>query len=158
MTPSNSLHIMLTYSHKSAPYKYITYSATQWPLQHLTHIASTFLSATLLHGTWLNHQATYTQSAAQELLRVWWCPSVLCRIHHMILCDIYRVSQEEGTKLREGVLYVKLYRKTPKHLYPKLNGLGDNGNWKLWISFGSKNDSCQLGVLIYSYSADAAEC
>jgi hypothetical protein len=26
-----------------------------------------------------------------------------------------------------GVPYVKLYRKTPKHLYPKLNGLGDNG-------------------------------
>jgi hypothetical protein len=41
---------------------------------------------------------------------------------------IYRVSQEEETKLREGVPYVKLYRKTPKHLYPKLNGLGDNGN------------------------------
>jgi hypothetical protein len=40
---------------------------------------------------------------------------------------IYRVPQEEGTKLREGVPYVKLYRKTPKHLYPKLNGLGDNG-------------------------------
>jgi hypothetical protein len=42
--------------------------------------------------------------------------------------DIYRVSQEDGTKLREGVPYVKLYRKTPKHLYPELNGLGDNGN------------------------------
>jgi hypothetical protein len=41
---------------------------------------------------------------------------------------LYTVSQEEGTKLREGVPYVKLYRKTPKHLYPKLNGLGDNGN------------------------------
>ena len=26
-----------------------------------------------------------------------------------------------------GVPYVKLYRKTPKHLYPKLNGFGDNG-------------------------------
>jgi hypothetical protein len=30
-------------------------------------------------------------------------------------------------KLREGVPYVKLYRKTPKHLYPKFNGYGDNG-------------------------------
>ena len=39
---------------------------------------------------------------------------------------IYRVYQEERTKLREGVPYVKLYRKNPKHLYPKLNGLGDN--------------------------------
>ena len=40
---------------------------------------------------------------------------------------VYRVEQEEWTKLREGVPYVKLYRKNPKHLYPKLNGLGDNG-------------------------------
>jgi len=39
----------------------------------------------------------------------------------------YRVSQEEGTKLRESVPYVKIYRYNPKHLYPKLNGYGDNG-------------------------------
>jgi len=32
-------------------------------------------------------------------------------------------------QIREGVPYVKLYRKIPKHLYPKLNGLGDNGQW-----------------------------
>ena len=38
----------------------------------------------------------------------------------------YRVSQEERTKLREGVHYVKLYRYNPKHLYPNLNGYGDN--------------------------------
>ena len=35
---------------------------------------------------------------------------------------IYRVSQEERTKLREGVPYVKLYRYNSKHLCPKLNG------------------------------------
>jgi len=40
---------------------------------------------------------------------------------------IYRVSQEERTKFRESVSYVKLYRYNPKHLYPKLNGYGDNG-------------------------------
>ena len=47
---------------------------------------------------------------------------------------IYRMSQEERTKLREGVPYAKLYRYNPKHLYPKLNGYGDNGKWslKLW--------------------------
>jgi len=33
---------------------------------------------------------------------------------------MYRVSQEERTKLREGVPYVKLYRYNPKHLCPKL--------------------------------------
>jgi hypothetical protein len=37
------------------------------------------------------------------------------------------VSQEECAILREGVPYVKLYRKNPKHLYTKLNGYGDNG-------------------------------
>ena len=44
------------------------------------------------------------------------------------------MSQEEWTKLREGVPYVKLYRYNPKHLCPKLNGYGDNGKWslKLW--------------------------
>ena len=40
---------------------------------------------------------------------------------------IYRVSQEECARLRESVPYVELYRYNPKHLYPKLNGYGDNG-------------------------------
>ena len=44
---------------------------------------------------------------------------------------LYRMSQEERTKLREGVSYVKLYRYSPKHLYPKLNGYGDNGKRSL---------------------------
>ena len=39
---------------------------------------------------------------------------------------IYRMSQEEWTNLRESVPYVDLYRYNPKHLYPKLNGYGDN--------------------------------
>jgi len=39
---------------------------------------------------------------------------------------IYRVSQEEWTKLRESVPYVKLYRYNPK-----LNGYGDNGQRSL---------------------------
>ena len=38
---------------------------------------------------------------------------------------IYRVSQEECARLREGVPYVKLYPYNPKHLCPKLNGYGD---------------------------------
>ena len=43
----------------------------------------------------------------------------------------HRVSQEEWTKLRESVPYVKIYRYNPKHLYPKLNGYGDNGQRSL---------------------------
>ena len=47
---------------------------------------------------------------------------------------IYRVSHELRSLLRESVPYVKLYRYNPKHLYPKLNGYGDNGrrSLKLW--------------------------
>ena len=44
---------------------------------------------------------------------------------------IYRVSQEECAVLRESVPYVKLYRYNPKHLYPKSNGYGDNGQRSL---------------------------
>ena len=47
---------------------------------------------------------------------------------------IYRVSQEECEILRESVPYVKLYRYNPKHLYPKLNGYGDNGQRMVWTS------------------------
>ena len=43
----------------------------------------------------------------------------------------YRMSQEECAILRESVPYVKLYRYNPKHLYPKFNGYGDNGQRSL---------------------------
>jgi len=51
---------------------------------------------------------------------------------------IYRVSQEECSRLREGVPYVKVYRYNPKHLYPKLNGYGGIGQRKVGASCGSK--------------------
>ena len=44
---------------------------------------------------------------------------------------LYRVSQKECEILRESAPYVKLYRYNPKHLYPKLNGYGDNGQRSL---------------------------
>jgi hypothetical protein len=46
---------------------------------------------------------------------------------------IYRVSQEECARLLEGLPYVKVYRYNPEHLYPKLNGCGDNGERSLKI-------------------------
>ena len=63
---------------------------------------------------------------------VWWWSigTKTCSLLH----SIYTVSQEECARLWEGVPYVKLYRYNPKHLCPKLNGYGDNGQWslKLW--------------------------
>ena len=61
---------------------------------------------------------------------------------------VYRVSQEECARLREGVPYVKVYRYNPKHLCPKLNGYRDNGQRKLWSSGGSTHCTCQLTSLI----------
>ena len=51
--------------------------------------------------------------------------------HYLEDVVIYRVSQQECAILQESVPYVKLYRYNPKHLYPKLNGYGDNGQISL---------------------------
>jgi hypothetical protein len=52
------------------------------------------------------------------------------------------MSQEECAKLRESVPYVTVYRYNPKHLYPNLNGYGDNGQRKMWSSCGSTYCTC----------------
>jgi len=62
-----------------------------------------------------------------------WVTQLLYQLLH-----IYRVSQEECARLREGVPYVKVYRYNPKHLFPKLNGYGDNGQRKVGASCCSK--------------------
>ena len=59
------------------------------------------------------------------------CRNLFKKLQILPLTSQYRVSQEEWTKLREGVPYVKLYRYNPKHLYPTLNGYGDNGQRSL---------------------------
>ena len=68
--------------------------------------------------------------------------------HTHIRTPTYRVSQEKWTKLRESVPYVKLYRYNPKHLYPKLNGYGDNGHRKVWAS--GVSTYCKPSVTPYS--------
>jgi len=64
--------------------------------------------------------------------------------------DIYRVSQEECARPREGVPYVKVYRYNPKHLCPKLNVYGYNGRRYLQSSCGSTHYTCQLTSLSIS--------
>ena len=59
------------------------------------------------------------------------CNRTLLHLYHGP--RIYRVSQKEWTKLRESVPYVKIYQYNPKHLYPKLNGYGDNGQRSLKV-------------------------
>ena len=68
---------------------------------------------------------------------------------------VYRVSQEECARLRESVPYVKLYRYNPKHLYPKLNGYGDNCHRKVWAS--GVSTYCTPSVTPYSSTAHARQ-
>jgi len=68
---------------------------------------------------------------------------------------LIQVSQEECTRLRESVPYVKLYRYNPKHLYPKLNDYGDNGRRKVWAS--GVSTYCTPSVTPYSYIAHARQ-
>jgi len=79
-----------------------------------------------------------------------WCMSIACWIPKATNIYIYRVSQEECARLREGVPYVKEYRYNPKHLCPKLNGYGDNGKRKEWSSCASTHCTCQLTMLSIS--------
>jgi hypothetical protein len=116
--------------------------------------SSAFYSTWIYHHTW--HAATHCGEQTVMLIFVliillWY---IILKIDKSILStatnfinliitwylklkikmNIYRMSQEERAKLREGVPYVKLYRYNPKHLYPKLNGYGDNGQRKVWSS------------------------
>ena len=81
--------------------------------------------------------------------------------------ELYRVSQEEWTKLRERVPYVKVYRYNPKHLCPKLNGYGDKGVRKCGLLGVPRTvpDSrdvisirCALSVLVYSRLKRVPRC
>ena len=73
----------------------------------------------------------------------------------LIPMQVYRVFQEEWTKLRESVPYVELYRYIPKHVYPKLNGYGDNGHRKVWAS--GVSTYCTPSVMPYSSTAHARQ-
>jgi len=62
------------------------------------------------------------------------CSFLIYAMQHIVASSnsiIYRMSQEEWTKLRESVPYVEVYPYNPKHLYPKLNSYGDNGQRSL---------------------------
>ena len=76
-------------------------------------------------------------------------------VHLKEVIYVYRVSQEEWTKLRESVPYVELYRYNPKHLYPNLNGYGDNGHRKVWAS--GVSTYCTPSVTPYSSTAHARQ-
>ena len=67
-----------------------------------------------------------------SILRLWYDQTIL---FFFLWWLIYIEGVHElRSLLRESVPYVKIYRYNPKHLCPKLNGYGDNGqgSLKLW--------------------------
>ena len=68
-----------------------------------------------------------------------------------VYMHLYRVSRGECARLQEKVPYVKVHRSNPKHLYPKLNGYGDNGERKVWSS--CRSTSCTCFACCYPYTA-----
>ena len=92
-----------------------------------------FLGTTLLQKVCLWPDCLVVWESQSEQ----WCGlrrSAVSSATYIYIIYIYRVSQEECARLRESVPYLKLYRYNPKHLHPKLNGYGDNGqrSLKLW--------------------------
>ena len=64
---------------------------------------------------------------------------------------VYRCPGGRCARFRENVPYIKVHRSNPKHLHPKLNGYGDNGERKVWSSCGSTYCNC----FTYCYSCTA---
>ena len=56
-------------------------------------------------------------------------------VHVILHVSVYTGGPGGGgcASLRENVRYVKVHRYNPKHLYPKLNGYGDNGERSLKV-------------------------
>jgi hypothetical protein len=61
----------------------------------------------------------------------------VCEYVRALTWPIYRVYRGECARFRDNFPYVKVHRYNPKHLYPKLNGYGDNGERKVWSFCGS---------------------
>jgi len=99
------------------------------------------------HSKIINNTLNFILVTFLSFLKVKVLNLISCFVDHF---NIYRVSQEECARLREGVPYVKVYRYNPKHLFQKLNGYGDNGQKKAWSSCGSTHCTCQVTILTIS--------
>ena len=86
-----------------------------------------------MHTFQINVLIQFFMSSTRFEYHVFMIGKTICTavLYCMFFMHLYRVSQEECARLRESVPYVKVYRYNPKHLYPRLNGYGDNGQRSL---------------------------
>jgi len=99
----------------------------------------------LNHPACLHYLSSYIRVLSPNISMGWEWGIILSKVSKVeAKVFIYRVSQEECARLQESVPYVKLYRYNPKHLYPKFNGYGDNGQrslkiWQLLLTYWLPN-------------------
>jgi hypothetical protein len=121
-------------------------------------LSSTSMAINITQHCWF-YPTSLILEKIKTYLNAWTIIMKFCVCTHMRVCVcahvcryvcvyIYRVSQEECARLREGVPYGKVYWYNPKHLCPKLNGYRDNGQRKVWSSFGSTHCTYQLTSVI----------
>ena len=98
------------------------------------------------------HQNMNTSDVSKSPTSPWWWHlqhADTCRRFTDIWCVCVCVCIQGVPGGRDKTLtYVKIYWYNPKHLYPKLNSYGDNGQRKVWSSGGSTHCTCQLSSLI----------
>ena len=125
---------------------------THWTIMtsRTTHSTSTPMKPTLFSGHYFRNRSTLDISVLGYI-------GILQNKEHPPLVwhvtpgtPVYRVYQKERARLREGVTYVKVYRYNPKHLCPKLNGYGNNGQRVVCSSCGSTHCTCLLTILSIS--------
>jgi len=101
----------------------------------------------------LLHSVLSLLSFLHPLIRNAWMSSSISSTH-LFLGSIQSVPGGID-KIRESVPYVELYRYNPKHLYPKLNGYGDNGHRKVRAS--GVSTYCTPSVTLYSSTVHARQ-
>ena len=115
---------------------------------HIRHIKPRLITSpekpNLKNLNYIHHITTYIIHKSHKTVSLQTAPKLTERYIHdfykatqnirIPLNPIYRMSWEECARLRENVPQVKIHRYNPKHLYPKLNGYGDNGerSLKVW--------------------------
>ena len=112
-----------------------------WLLAEVNHQSAAHTDPYLSQDTWQQVHSQTKNTVGEAAFS-----ASTCRHMHL-----YRVSRGECARLRENVPYVKVHRSNPKHLYPKLNGYGDNSERKVWSSCGSTY--CTCCACCYPYTA-----
>jgi hypothetical protein len=125
-----------------------------------TYIPTNTHTSISIHYIYICHMCTkfgWNCSRRSRVMLEHTCTHTHTHTHTSIYIYIYRVSQRNVPDFGRVFLMV-IYRYSPKHLCPKLNGYGDNGQRKVWSSVGTTHCSYQLTSLNQCLSFSEVWC